>query len=293
MLTRRGTTLVELLVALVLAALVLGAATGSLLRQQRTTATLAGGAQSGAQGRAGGALLAAPLSLQAATSDDLADGEARDSALQLRTVVATGLACDRSAWITFATTDAAGGVVGIATAPRAGDTLWWLVADSARWLGRPLLDTRSDTARCAAAEAAGGAPVARPVQRLRTVSDDSVPMRAPLRITRIQRIALYRAGDGSWQLGLRDWSDAAHAFVAPQPAAGPFQRLAADGARTGLRYFDSSGAELGLDGQPVFGARIARVRLTMIAPSPGQGAPGSATPARDSVDVALRRPPPP
>ena len=293
MLIRRGSSLAELLVALVLAGVVLAVATTSLLRQQRTATALTGRAQSGAQGRAGGAVLVASLALMAATPDDIAGGEARDTSLQFRAVIATGLACDSSAQVSFTTTDSTGSVIGLATAPRGGDTLWWLIPDSARWRGRPLAEARPDVARCEADERDGAPPIGRRVLRLRTVGGDSVPMFAPMRLTRTQRIDLYRAGDGSWQLGIREWSDVTHALVAPQPAAGPFQLFAVDGARTGFRYFSATGAELDAGDVALTTSRIARIRLTTLAATTAPAAAGSPPVTRDSVDVVLRGDTPP
>ena len=116
MLSRRGTSLIEVLIALVLAAIVLGPATGTLLRQQRGMTKLTVAAQSGAQRRAANALLASPLALQTPTTEDIADGEARDTSLQIRAVVASGLACDSSAGPAFVTTDSAGAAIGVANA---------------------------------------------------------------------------------------------------------------------------------------------------------------------------------
>jgi hypothetical protein len=99
---------------------------------------------------------------------------------------------------------------------------------------------------------------------------------------------VYRSGDGSWQLGLREWNAAALALAAPQPVAGPLQRAAPDGARTGFRYFDANGTELHPDRDGATTGRVARIRFTALVGAPVT--PGSITSsgARDSVDVVLR-----
>jgi hypothetical protein len=115
-----------------------------------------------------------------------------------------------------------------------------------------------------------------------------VPALAPLRITRQTRVALYRASDGTWQLGYREWNDAAASFAAPQPVAGPFARSAADGAFTGFRYFDATDIELHPDIDTSARSRIARIRFTALL-VPSQGPLGIVRPPqRDSADVMLR-----
>ena len=99
---------------------------------------------------------------------------------------------------------------------------------------------------------------------------------------------MYRAGDGRWYAGIRDFSPAASRFLAAQPVAGPFLRAARGGVRTGFRYFDASGNALVPDGTNE--RSIARVRVTTLSVVPvrrrrqrapgfrrrGAGAPGSA-----------------
>ncbi len=64
----------------------------------------------------------------------------------------------------------------------------------------------------------------------------------PIRVTRPARYSLYRASDGAWYLGQRDWNPATLRFNTIQPVSGPFLSAASDGLH--FRYFDSTGAEL-------------------------------------------------
>jgi type II secretory pathway pseudopilin PulG len=287
-LTRAGTTIAEMLVSLTLAAVVLAVATGSLLRQQRTTTSMTASVESAAQLRLALALLPAQVGHGPASSADLVTGELRDTALQLRTAVATAVSCDsaRDPW--FALDEDEPASTGLASLPRDGDTLWWYLPDSARWNGRPIVDVRADSADCpAAASPAPGAP-RRAVMRLQIEGDETIPRLAPLRVTRQVRLVIYRSGDGSWQLGLREWSPGAMALAAPQPVAGPLQRIAPDGVRSGFRYYDASEVELHPASDRATIDRIARIQFTAVAPP--STTPGSATPpgVRDSVDVVLR-----
>ena len=279
--SRGGATLAELLVALALAAIVLGAGTASLLRQQRTATHLAGTAFSGAQRRAAIGALSAELSPLGQGVGDLAPGEARDTSLELRAFVATGVACNDAAGVaTFAESDDSTGVP-LGALPQVGDSLWWY-ADSAGWRGQRIVATDSVTSRCALTGASSTA-----TRRVAIAGVDSIRLGAPLRVTRPVRYDLYKAGDGSWQLGLRDWQEAIGRFAPPQPIAGPF--VLRDGTtRSGMRYFDSGGIELPVGPAGADVDAIARIRVTVLGiDRSGGGARDSVR--RDSVDIAMWR----
>ena len=283
MLSRRGATLVELLVALTLASIVLGAAATSILGQQRTYGHIAAVSRTDGQLRSGTSVLAAQFALLDPEAGDLSQGHAADTAIQFRAPIAASLACNRSVGSATFVPDAIGGVAygGAASLPRAGDSLWWL-GDSS-WSGAPIGAVATVAAVCSGPIQAAGDAL------LVTVpgSNDTIPAGAPLRITRQTRYGLYRASGGSWQLGFREWSEPANAFSAPQPVAGPLLPLAS-GRRSGFRYFDDSGAEFARGAVPLDTRRVARIRITlhtMVAVhTPGQDSIRS-----DSVDVALHR----
>lgn len=285
MLTRRGSSLAELLVALTIAVVVLATAVGSLLRQQRTSNALGVMGKAATQLRVGTALLPAQLALASPAAGDLLSTQLRDSALQLRATVATGLACDSGTNPAFLDEDEELASGGIAAPPHAGDSLWWYLADSSRWVGRPVLNASSGSAPCPSARQTAS----RQVMKLRLQSTEIIPAGAPLRLTRQQRFVIYRSGDGTWQLGLREWSDATHSLASPQPVAGPFQRVASDGARSGFRYFDAQGSELHPELDSTAGSRVARIRFTALTVPALLTTDGPAHYARrDSVDVAFQ-----
>ncbi len=280
-LSRAGSTLIELLVALVMAAIVLGAATSSLLRQQRATSRIHASASGDGQLRSVGTLLPNELRQLAAGSGDLVAGEARDTALQLRAVVASGLSCDDAVGEVrlIPATSGALPVSGIASAPRRGDSLWWL-GDSASWRGRRIGTVSTVTVRCTLPVAGAGVSTT-----LALDGGDTIRAGTPVRVTRHARYALYRSGDGSWQLGMREWVESSARFATPQPVAGPF--LPRDGARlTGFRYFDSFGTELvlGVEGAPA--DRVRRIRTMTLSAVPGARDQEPAV-LVDSVDAAL------
>lgn len=279
---RTGATLVELVVALTLSGIVLGAAASSVLRQQRTTRVVAGEAATSAQLRAATGALSAELSVLSRAADDIVPGEARDTALQLRALVAAGVACnDAVASATFAADDDGVPEALWGNVPRVGDSLWWYSADTmAGWHSARIATSDSVSAPCMLT----GSPT-RPARRIAVSGvGDTIPFGAPLRVTRPARYSFYRSGDGSWQLGLRDWITGDR-FGAPQPVAGPFLIRSGD-RRSGFRYFDSNGEELPASGTGVDAKLVARIRVTVLtADPPAAGTPNAVR--ADSIDVAL------
>lgn len=282
MLTRRGVTLVELLVAMTLAAIVLGAAGTTLVRQRRESNGSSSRASAESQLRAALADVPAAVAALSPATGDLAQGEARDTALQIRSVVVQGASCDSTAGqvILSANDSGAERETAVVAAPRVGDTLWWWSPGAAAWASRRVTMISGGSGPCARE---GGRN--QPLLRLWFSTLDTVPRDAVLRVTRQVRYSIYRAGDGSWQLGIAEWSDVLHGFAAPQPVAGPFLFAPLGGSRTGFRYFDASGGELPVTGQGAEVGAVARLRVTVIARTNARGAPQGVL--RDSVDVAF------
>ncbi len=284
---RHGATLSELLVAITLGALVLGTASASVLRQQRGARRVAGIAGGAAQTRAGSLLMPAELADLTPSAGDLVSREARDTALQLRSAVATGVACDSAvghAVLALADDDelAPGGV---ATPPRTGDSLWWYADASSGWRAQRITDVRNVTAPCSVRVGGTGQGSA---LRLALTDRDTIPAGAVVRVTRPTVYVIYRSGDGSWQLGIRDWSEATQQFAPPQPLAGPFARRTDTGLRTGFRFFGTDDSELsGGTGAAEMGP-VARIRITTVALVRSAIA-GSDSLHVDSADVALQR----
>lgn len=283
MLARRGVTLIELVVAMALATVVLAAATGTFVRQRRDASEHAARARAESQLRAALGELHAALEGMSPSAGDLGQGEARDTAIQLRAVVASAVSCDAGVGQVEIAADDTGAArpSGVASAPRIGDTLWWRASGEPSWTARRVAVVATRLGACAVA-----GPTPQPLLRLAFGSPDTIPRGVPLRLTRQERFTFYRAGDGSWQLGVSEWSDVLRAFAPPQPVAGPFRLLAPDGARTGLRYFDAGGVELDMGAPGVTASVVSRVRITVVAPVVGPGGTPAAD-LRDSVDVAL------
>jgi hypothetical protein len=82
----------------------------------------------------------------------------------------------------------------------------------------------------------------------------------PVRITRPVRYSLYRASDGQWYLGERDWNAASARFNTIQPVAGPFLSAASRGLA--LEYLDSAGASLASPVADTRAVALVRIQLT-------------------------------
>jgi hypothetical protein len=280
-LTRAGSSLVELLVALGLAAVLLAAATGSMLRQQRAARWV--GVLGAAESQAGHAvrLLADELALLDAGAGDVVPGQASDSTLEVRAVVASTVTCDSGTNVVTLAPDTAGvpALGGVARAVVAGDSLWFF-ADSLGWLARSVVAASRTTSGCLRPRAPSGVTT-----RLSLDGPMNVGGGTPVRVTRHERWLFYRASDGRWYLGFRDWNAAAARFNASQPVAGPFLRALRSGERTGFRFYDSLGNALLPDGTNERG--IARVRVTSLSAVAAYGV--ADTVRRDSTDAVLSR----
>ena len=246
--TRRGFTLIELVVAIVVGAVVLALIGSIALRQRRVLSALTGDAALNGQLRDAGSMLPGDFRAASVAAGDVR--EATDSSLELRETVASAVICDtlRGSVVLapFAPGDAAF-AAGFST-PAGDDTAWILTAvDSAsKWLpfriagaaatgsgqciaGGPRLDARASTMpRFALALDSAGPPI-------------TLVGRA-LRITRPIRYSVYRSSDGRWYLGARDWNSGVARFNSIQPLAGPFE--APTTATPAFQWFDTSGSRL-------------------------------------------------
>jgi hypothetical protein len=251
----RGATLAELLVTTVVGGIVLTLVTGVCLRQQRVFMDMSERSASYAQLRDAEAIL--PIDVRAASSAAGDVREARDTSLELRSIIASAVVCDTtggSVVLAPATSGAetyASGVSGIVS----GDTAWVLNANDSTETWRPSRVTSVNSFRagpCAQGLQLGSA--ARVLPRVQLVLDSLPPaslIGMPLRVTRPLRYSLYRGSDTNWYLGERDWNTTALRFNSIQPVSGPFLSPAARGVA--FHYLDSAGIDLGT---PVANTRL-------------------------------------
>ena len=270
---RGGVTLPGVLIGLALAALVLallGSAMVTLLRQAHRQHDRT---QARAQLAHAAGVLTAELRTVAAAPSATDVGDLlliADTAVELRAAVGGGAAC-------AVTSDAVELVD--AAVPGAPFVSWWsdgpqpddvvhvhdegptaAIADDA-WLARAVVDVERGGGACTAGPLA---PWSASGVRLRLAGPSlpsTVAAGAPVRVTRRRRYVLYRAGDGSWQLGQRVWTAGAGSL---QPVAGPLNSGTA--TEPGLDVTALAG-----DGTPVAGTSAA-ARLAVIVRAGGSWA---------------------
>lgn len=286
MLKKRGATLAELVVAITLATAVIGTASASVLRQQHTHTRIRAESSAEAQLRGSTMVLAGQLAVLQPSAGDIDAGQASDSALQMRAPIVVSLACASELGAATLIPDPPGAVPlgGSVTSARAGDSLWWRTDTG--WVAAPITHTTPTQALCTAPVSASGASV-----RFVISTSDTIRAGAPLRVTRQTRYSIYRAGDGTWQLGFREWSAATPGFAAPQPVAGPIL-LRAGGRRSGFRYYSGDGAELIPSASPLDVSRLARIRLVMQTLATDRRSSRDSV-RTDSIDIAVQRGPAP
>ena len=260
---RSGVTLVELLVTMTVGGIALSLVTLLCVRQQRVVSDLAQASAVSAQLRDAGAILPIDIRALAPASGDIRD--ARDTSLEIRATIATGVICDTSgAAVTFApAVDDVVSFASIATSIEPGDSAWLLTPNDTTETWTP---HRVDAVFSGASRPCGarGPDLGQAfgAQRIALALDSAASAQwigAPLRVTRPLRYSLYQSSDNTWWLGQRDWNVIAAAFNTIQPVAGPFLSPASSGLR--FEYFDSAGGELG---SPVADAsRIALMRIEL------------------------------
>lgn len=279
---RRGFTVHELLISLTVMSGVFALVTHFALGQQRLFREITGMADVRSQ-LAHGTQLVASIAWPVSP----AGGEllaALDTALEVRLLVGTAVACGGEArQVVMPAPATSSTLASYLVSPAAGDHIAALYSDSAgdTWL----------TLRVAGPPVAGGAcptlPAVQATWSVPTLDALAVPAGAPLRITRPLRLIYYRASDGRWYLGARDWNGDAGAFNAVQPVAGPLRPWAPDAGETGLRFTYQDRAGVALP-DPVDPAAVASIGLVLRAASrrPSHLA-GFAQPPRSWEDSAI------
>lgn len=288
---RAAFTLIELLVAIVVGGVVLSLIAGIALRQRRVLVALTGAAAVSGQLRDAGSMLPGDFRDASIAGGDLR--EATDTSLELRETIASAVGCDTvgGSLVLAPIAAGAGTFTAAITTAESLDTAWVLTPlDSvARW--RPFRITSSAITRpgqCAARgprlDAAGaGAP--RLALAMDSVTAPLTLVGCAVRITRPIRYSVYRASDGRWYLGARDWNTAASRFNAIQPLAGPFQ--APTPATPVFQWFDTSAVRLAA---PIASLdRVAMLRVDLRGQTGESdfilGAASDSGPRRDSVQL--------
>lgn len=286
---RRASTLLELLVALPIFAII-GAIGALVLLETHRLARNSDNAITGTRElRHATAVLAGDLRPLAAT--DIRAWS--DTAIEFDATVGVGIVCEartpRNELHLLPTSNADAARSSWNVAPQSGDAvIAWRSATgiSADPIAmRSTLGNISTTRNCnASPQLLGSATPSARTQRLtlRDTLPQSVMLGTPVRVARRTRLALYQASDGGWYLGRTSWSGTGWDVV--QPVAGPLQSPRNHGLHIEMR--DS----LGITVAPATAAP-AQVHIELRAPRRTPNVTrASATVLVDSaiVDITLR-----
>jgi type II secretory pathway pseudopilin PulG len=267
---RRGATLVEMLVALTLSALVGAAVATALAAAERYMRVARAASVARRTLREAQAVLASEL--RAASADSLR--VRGDTAVDFLGLVGLSVVCVSSGTVLVLPPEVAADGLPYTSwraSPESGDlVVAFDTASGGAW--RPaVVDTavaRTDGAGCrpssgllSAADSAARKPVTR--LQLRAPLDPSIAVGAPVRVLRSGRYALTHSGDGNWVLSYRRCAGSSCGTA--QPVAGPLSAPTDSGL-----FFTSVAGE-------------SRVEAALRAPGSGQHAPRDGTVLRLTV----------
>lgn len=260
--SQAGFTLVELIIATALAALVGATLLMTLRRQERFYGSATEMIRLRSQLRDAADVLVADIRGAAVSRYGLP--LMTDTAVELFSTLGSSVVCTAPSGLTLflpPNTLASGAVLtSLLASPDTGDlALLYSIPggnpDSARWVESRIsaFATRSLASSCPASTgftSALDAAAGRTGYALTLSANPPPDVRrgAPVRFIRRARYSLYRSSDGDWYLGYRRCNAIGRSICTTvQPVSGPYMPDARGGTTSGgiaLRYFDTSGAEL-------------------------------------------------
>jgi type II secretory pathway pseudopilin PulG len=270
--SRGGFTLIELVVAGTLAAIVGATLMLTLRKQERFYGSATEMMRLRSQLRDAADVLVADIRGAAVSRYGLA--LMTDTALELYSTLGSSVVCATPAGRTLflpPSTLASGAVLtSLLASPDTGDlALLYSIPggnpDSARWIESRIsgFGTRSLASSCPASTgftSALDAAAGRTGYAVTLLANPPPDVRrgAPVRFIRRARYSLYRSSDGDWYLGYRRCNPVGPSVCTTiQPVSGPYLPHAqAASAGVSFRYFDSGGAEIFDAAQSTFVARI-------------------------------------
>jgi len=270
--SREGYSVLELLIAVVLSAVVLGLLGGVSARQQRFSRDVVASVERGVETTQAADLLPIALRSLSPRAGDIPAGGARDTSLEFRATIATAVICDTvSSSIALAPVRALPpALASVLSRPEAGDTAWTLAptGDDA-WTPHPIIGVADSSYVCRIggnrqwpSDPQGAGIV------LRVAGAPPAAPGSPVRITRPWRYSLYRTSDGNWYLGAKDWNSASAKFNTIQPVSGPFLSAAAHGLA--LRYYDSTHAAIASASPDTRGIALIEIAVRSDSALPGR-----------------------
>jgi hypothetical protein len=222
---------------------------------------------------------------------DIPPGGARDTSLEFRATIATAVVCDSghgSLVLAPAHTDPPL-LASILDRPGIGDTLWSLTISgtSETWTPRAITGVIDSTTTCLLG---GLSPWADQGPRVSVALRVATPLLSgkggPVRITRSWKYSVYRASDGDWYLGARDWNSGTLQFNIIQPVAGPFVSAVAHGVA--FRYYDSAGVAIPSGVSVTGGIATIQVAFSVDSALPGKFVHAIGVRGASIASIALR-----
>jgi prepilin-type N-terminal cleavage/methylation domain-containing protein len=254
---RRGLTLPELLIAIVMLAIVGGGITKVMVKQQQYYKDASKTAGSKRELRLGASVMPSELRSISSSGGDIltmTEGE-----MKMRAYIGSSVICARTATNTIWLPPlnlARHTLTSWIDRPDIGDTVFIYNENIKKGSEDDLWEMRTITDRDMSATACPGAPYTDPVldapgtkrRYLYTLDanlPDSVKVGAVVRFTRPVRYRIYQESSGAWYLGLEQYTGGA--WSSPSPLSGPYKAFATgDNSGSGLqfRYYDSLGVRI-------------------------------------------------
>lgn len=253
---RRGLTLPELLVAMLLLAIVGGGVTRVMIKQQQFYKDASKTAISKRELRLGASVMPAELRSISSSGGDIL--EMTESQIRMRAYIGSAVICAINAndiWVVPRNL-AKHTLTTYVTIPTDGDTVFIFNENTQRgaqddqWLKRVIRGSDLSNSACTASPYTD--PILDPPTtkgrrrfRLDAALPPEVQVGSVVRFTRPVRYRIYQETSGAWYLGLEENSGGS--WGSPSPVAGPFRPFAgSDNPTSGLqfRYYDSLGVRV-------------------------------------------------
>lgn len=287
---RGGYTVLEMLVSIVVGTIAIGAVGSFAFRQQRFHRDVAVVVERLDQLEQAASMM--PISLRAIApgESDIPPGGAQDTALEFRAVIASAVVCDSGQGVLLLApshTDPPR-LASLLTRPGAGDTVWSLTLgdDTNSWLPSAIAGVSDSVTSCIIGGASPWGSGPRSAIVVHVASPLAAGAGSVIRITRTWRYSIYRASDGAWYLGAKEWNPAALRFNTIQPVSGPFVPPSRAGAA--FRYFNASGNPVTSGATDTRSIALIDIALQVDSTMPGTGAHAIGIGPRITASVALR-----
>lgn len=278
---RRGMTLIEIMISLVLLGIVGGVIMRVIMRQQRFYQGVNQILTQRGQLRQATSVLPVDLRSLSSIGDDIL--VATDSSMEFMVNIGTSIVCevvDGSQVAVPLDTLASGQTLtswyGYGE-PANGSTVY-IYNDSSvtgneedRWQKFTLVRMHHDAARCAASfHTVADIGKQRPIMELSSTEPNDastggpisryINVGAPVRVMKRIRYALYQASDSKWYLGYSTYDPSTSAYGTVAPVSGPYDPYGS-ASGLGFKYYDVDGNEIASGASTTEREKIARVDL--------------------------------